>query len=269
MCDLGHKALAVNLSDLAAMGAAPVAALVGLGGPPRALGVEEVEALYSGIEALAARAGVTVAGGDVTDAPALVLSVAAIGRMPEGARPVLRDGARPGDLLVVSGPLGAAAAGLLLLEDPLLATGVPEAEALRSAHLRPEPRLAAGRALAELGATAMIDCSDGLALDAARLAEASGLAVTIDLARIPVAPGVARVAAAAAREPDVLAATGGEDYELVAALPAEVDWPFGRRGHGQLAIQGLAVVGAFTEGTGVRIVRDGREVPLAKLGWEH
>ena len=267
--DVGHKALAVNLSDLAAMGAAPVAALVGLGAPPASLGAEEVDAIYGGMEALAARAGATLAGGDVTRAPQLVLSVAAIGRMPEGARPVLRSGARAGDVLAVTGPLGAAAAGLLLLEDPLLATGVPEADALRAAQARPEPRLEAGRALSAQGATAMIDCSDGLVIDAARLAEASGLAVTIDLDRVPVAPGVARVAAAAGREADVLAATGGEDYEIVAALPPDATWPFGRRTHGQSALDELTAVGSLTEGSGVRVIRGGREVSLPRQGWEH
>jgi thiamine-monophosphate kinase len=256
--DLGHRALAVNLSDLAAMGAVPLVALVGLGTPGGAMGAGEVDALYGGMEALAARTGTTIAGGDVTAAPALVLAVTAIGRMPPGAAPVLRRGARPGDRLVVTGPLGAAAAGLLLLEDPLLATGVPEAEALRAAQLRPEPRLEAGRALARLGATAMLDCSDGLALDAARIAEASGLAVTVDLDRVPLAPGVARVAAAAGREADLLAGTGGEDYELLAAVPPDVALP-----------SGLVAVGAFAPGDGLRVLRGGAEVAIGHPGWEH
>ena len=116
--DLGWKALAVNLSDLAAMGAEPVAALVGLGLPAGALGPGDVDDLYAGMDELAAAAGVTVAGGDVTSCPALVLGVTAVGRAAAGAEPVRRSGARPGDLLCVTGRLGAAAAGLRLLEDP-------------------------------------------------------------------------------------------------------------------------------------------------------
>ena len=256
--DLGHRALAVNLSDLAAMGAVPVAALVGVGVPPEGLGAEEVDALYGGMEALAARTGTTVAGGDVTGAPALVLAVTAIGRMPPGAAPVLRRGARPGHLLVVTGPLGASAAGLLILDDPPLGAGVPEAGALRAAHLRPEPRLETGRALAALGAAAMLDCSDGLVLDATRIGEASGVGVVVDLDRVPVAPGVARVAAAAGLEADLLAATGGEDYELVAALPPGVPLP-----------PGVVVVGVFAPGAGARVLRAGAEVAVARPGWEH
>jgi thiamine-monophosphate kinase len=259
--DVGHKALAVNLSDLAAMGAGPVACLVGLGTP--ATGgpdAEEVDEIYRGMDALAERHGCTVAGGDTTQAPVLLLSVTALGRMEAGVAPVLRGGAGAGDVLCVTGPLGAAAAGLLVLEEPLLATGVAEAAELRRAHLRPEPRLDAGRALARGVATAMLDCSDGLALDALRLARASGLAATIDLERVPVAAGVARVAAAAGLEADVLAATGGEDYELIAAVPPD-----------RLAARpDLIAVGVLEPGEpGITLRRRGRELALPRLGWEH
>ena len=118
------------------------------------------------MEDLAARTGTTVAGGDVTGAPAARAGRDGHRADADRGGAVLRAGARPGDLLVVTGPLGASAAGLLILDDPLLGTGVPEAAALRAAHLRPEPRLETGRALAALGATAMLDCSDGLVLDA-------------------------------------------------------------------------------------------------------
>jgi thiamine-monophosphate kinase len=264
--DLGHKALAVSLSDVAAMGAEPVAAVVGLGLPADGgPSLEDIEALYGAMEALAARSGCTVAGGDTTEAPVLLLAVTVVGRVPAGGRVALRSGARPGDILCVTGALGASAAGLMLLEDPALAARVPEAEDLRRAHLRPEPRLAAGRALAAGGATALIDVSDGLALDALRLATASGGAAALDLERVPLAPGVAAVAVAAGREPDVLAATGGEDYELLAAVPeaalaalrAALDVPLSPVGR---VIAGLA---------GVRLLRDGQEIRPARLGWEH
>lgn len=218
--DLGHKALAVNLSDLAAMAAEPVAALVGLALPP-GLPDDAVDRLYAGMEELAARHGVTVAGGDLSAAPCLMLAVTAIGRAASGVTPVRRDGGAAGDLLCVTGRLGASAAGLLLLERPELAAAVPDpvAARLRAAHRRPEPRVAAGLALARAGARAMIDLSDGLALDALRLARASGLRAHVDPAALPVAEGVAEVARAAGRDPERLAAAGGEDFELLAALP--------------------------------------------------
>jgi len=266
LADLGHKALAVNLSDLAAMGAEPVAALVGLGLPPDGgPGAEEIDELYAGMEALAERTGVSVAGGDVSAAPVMVLSVCALGRMPAGVAPVLRSGARDGDLLCVTGALGAAAAGLLVLEDPGLRVPPDEAEALVAAHRRPEPRLAAGRALAAHGAHAMLDCSDGLALDALRMARASGLAAVIDLERVPLAAGLAAVAAASGREADLLAATGGEDYELIAAVaPADLD---ALRAALDVA---LTPVGRFSAGPpALRLLRAGEEVAAPRLGWEH
>jgi thiamine-monophosphate kinase len=267
MRDLGHKALAVNLSDLAAMAAEPVAALVGLCLTP-GVGDAEVDDLYEGVEALAARHGVTVAGGDVSAGPALVLAVTAVGRAGDGVAPVRRAGARAGDLLCATGALGAAAAGLLLLERPALASRVPEptAERLRAAHLRPQPRLEAGRALARAGARAMMDVSDGLALDALRMARASGLRALVELDALPLAEGVAEVAAAVGRDPRVLAATGGEDYELLAALPpgdldaarAALDCP-------------LTPVGRLEAGTPeLRAVdRAGDAVDLGPAGWEH
>jgi thiamine-monophosphate kinase len=264
--DLGHKALAVNLSDLAAMGADPVAALVGLGlpedGGPDA---DDIDDLYAGMEALAERSGVSVAGGDVSAAPVMVLSVCALGRMPEGVAPLLRSGARDGDLLCVTGALGAAAAGLVLLEQPGLVVDAAVAGRLVAAHRRPEPRLAAGRVLAAQGAHAMLDCSDGLALDALRMARASGLGVSVELEALPLADGVAVVAAASGREPDLLAATGGEDYELVVAVPpaalarlqAALDLP-------------LTVVGRFRGGAPeLRLQRGGEPVAAPRLGWEH
>ena len=266
--DLGHKALAVNLSDLAAMGAEPVAALVGLCLPPDAPGSEDLDALYDGMEALAGRHGVTLAGGDVTAGPALVLAVTALGRALPGVAPLRRSGGRPGDLLCVTGALGAAAAGLLLLEDPGLGAGLEPgvAEALRAAHRRPEPRVAAGRALAQGGARAMIDLSDGLALDGLRLARAGGVAARIELAALPLADGVAQVAAAAGRDAALLGAGGGEDYELLAAVPPE-------RLDALRSAAGvpLTPVGRLERGAPAAVAVDaaGREVPLAGLGWEH
>jgi thiamine-monophosphate kinase len=264
--DLGAKALAVNLSDLAAMGAVPVAAVVGLGLPPGYADGGDADALQQGLEETAAEHGLTIAGGDVSASPVLVVGVTVIGRSVAGLAPVTRAGGRAGDLLVVTGALGASAAGLLLLERPDLLPALAERDSLVDSHRRPVPRLAAGRALAAAGARAMMDVSDGLVIDATRLAAASGLRATVRLSAVPVAPGVAAVAAAAGREPAELAATGGEDFELLAALPpgrladvrARCDLP-------------LTVVGELAEGEPEVDVRDaaGAPVDLGRPGWEH
>jgi len=264
--DLGRKALAVNLSDLAAMGAVPVAVIVGLGLPPGALSPDEIDDIYAGMDDLARAHGVTVAGGDITTCPALVLAITAVGRPVEGVPPTLRSGARAGDVLCVTGVLGAAAAGLRLLDDPGLLPALPERAALIDAHRRPEPRLAAGRVLAARGARAMMDISDGLALDAGRMAAASGLRARIELSALPLAEGVAAVASAVGADPALMGATGGDDYELLAAVPAEA--LAGVRAGLELP---LTVVGVLGEGDpGVDLVdAAGGPVEPGRAGWQH
>jgi thiamine-monophosphate kinase len=219
---IGRKALATALSDLAAMGAEAGEAYVVLGAPPD-LTEEDCLELIDAILALAVETGTTLAGGDLTRVPALTLAVTVVGHAATPEQLIGRGGARPGDTLVLTGELGGAAAGLLLLEDPRLAAAVPEAtaERLRRRQLEPVPRLTAGRALAGAGARAMIDLSDGLGGDAGHLAARSGVGLRIDAAALPIAAGVAEIAAAAGRDPLELAASGGEDYELLAALPPE------------------------------------------------
>jgi thiamine-monophosphate kinase len=212
--DLGWKAIAVNLSDLAAMGAEPVCALVGLGLPP-GISPDMLDELYAGFDACASAYGAQVVGGDMTRAPVLTLSVTVLGR---AERPALRDGALPGDVVCVTGPLGGARAGFELLEG--LELSLPERAVLVERHVRPVPLIAEGRILAR-SSHAMMDLSDGLATDARRLAGASGASVRIDLDRVPVQAGAERVAQAVGRAPGWFAAAGGEDYELVCALPRE------------------------------------------------
>jgi thiamine-monophosphate kinase len=212
---IGRKALSTALSDLAAMGGEAGEAYVVLGAPEEMSEPELLE-VGEGLAAVARETGTTLAGGDLTRAAALTLAVTVVGHAARAEDFVTRAGARPGDALVVTGELGGAAAGLLLIEDESLSGD----DALRRRQLDPTPRLAAGMALAAAGATAMIDISDGLAGDAGHIAMASGVLLAIDATALPIVAGVAAVATAVGRDPLELAVAGGEDYELFAALPS-------------------------------------------------
>jgi thiamine-monophosphate kinase len=243
--DVGHKALASALSDLAAMGARSGEAYVALG-VPAGFGVERALELVEAMERLAERTQTTIAGGDVVSAPQLVVSVTVTGWADREDSLVYRDGARAGDLIGVTGELGGAGAGLRQLQADPGADG-PQVKRQR----RPEPRLQAGLALAAAGVSAMIDVSDGIATDARHLAERSGVAIEIELERLPVAEGADQE----------LAAGAGEDYELLFSAPPE------RRANVERSAD-VSWIGVAREGSGLRLL-DTRGQPLGLRGFEH
>jgi thiamine-monophosphate kinase len=267
--DVGGKAAARNLADVAAVGAVPVALLVGLAAPGD-LPVAWAEGLADGIAAESARAGAAVVGGDVSSADTIMIAITALGDLA-GRAPVTRAGARPGDVLAVAGVLGHSAAG-----QALLTAGLGEPASLVAAHHRPRPGYEAGPEAADLGATSMIDISDGLVADLRHVAQASGTAINIDTTRLVPAPDL--LAAAAALEaaggapPRGAAAggaageaalapplswllTGGEDHALAATFPADASLP-----------DRWTVLGQVRAGHGVSV--DGRPWH-GRAGWEH
>ena len=259
VADVGHKALAVALSDLAAMAAEPGEAYISLG-IPSDLSESDVLSLAASIEALAKETGVTVAGGDLVRSPTLFCSVTVVGWSDDAKQLIGRGGAKAGDGVFVSGPLGGAAAGLALLEGAA-GSGLDRklGEALISAQLRPQPRFDCARRLRSASADALIDLSDGLATDAGEIAARSGVTIEIDLAAIPLAAGVEQIAAELGRDAAQFAASGGEDFELCVCMP-----------EGAAAnVAGLIRVGGVFDGPAeVRFVgRGGEQVELH--GYEH
>ena len=263
---LGRRAAAVNLSDVAAMGGRPTHALVSLA-LPADTEVEWVERLYDGLRDGFAEHGAAVIGGNLSGSSTeIVIDVTLHGEVDEASL-LRRSGARPGDAVLVTGDLGAARAGLLALDACL--TG-ESADAAAQAHLVPTARVDEGLAIAASGlATAAIDVSDGCAADLGHLCEASGTGARVFADRLPVSPAARDVAANLGFDPLLAALHGGEDYELIvtcAAHDADALIEAVRRATGTP----LTAVGEITDAPGLRLVEPGgNERLLDSAGWDH
>jgi thiamine-monophosphate kinase len=289
--DVGWKALASNVSDIAAMGGEPRHALVSVS-VPRSRDPERVRRLYDGLYACADRYGVAVVGGDTTSSPERLVVTVALGGAVEAGKAVTRGGARPGDLVFLTGPVGLSAAGLHWLTAAAAAAGgdatgpVPIAAAeaagtaaLVRAHRRPEPSVAAGRLLAASGAcTSLNDVSDGLASEAREIAEASGAALVIRERLLPVRGDLAAYARAAAGGDDARAGEllldwmlgGGEDYALLGTLdPAGLDRLGAAFRAAGLELHVIGAVEAGPPGLWLEPADGGRRRPVEARGYNH
>jgi thiamine-monophosphate kinase len=246
--DVGGKAAARSLADVAAMGAVPLGLLVGLAAPS-GLPVAWAQEFASGLAEEATRAGAHVIGGDVSQASPIMVAVAAIGTMA-GGEPVTRSGALPSDVVAVTGGLGLSAAGLALLQ-----AGRTEPAAAVAAHRWPRPPYEAGPEAAALGATSMIDVSDGLLADLDHIATASGVLIDVEKARLEFAAPVQAAARALRHDPVDWVLSGGEDHALAATFPPDARLP-----------SHWTVIGRVHEGQGIRV--DGANYG-GQLGWQH
>jgi thiamine-monophosphate kinase len=263
--EVGRRALAGALSDLAAMGASPGEAYLMLGLPAQ-FGHHRAIELARAMGALAARTGTAIVGGDVVAAPVLTVSVTAVGWADTAEELVGRDGAQVGDLVGVTGQLGSAGAALAVMEGR--APRTPQALAALARARSPMPRLDEGSALAAAGVHAMVDLSDGLATDAAHIGHRSEKCLRVELAELPLADGVAEVAAELGVAPWRLAATGGEDYELcfTAAAKDRAAVEDAVRALGEVDV---AWVGEVVDGPPGVSLSDERGEAVALEGFEH
>jgi thiamine-monophosphate kinase len=255
--NLGWKALAVNMSDIAAMGGTPEYTLVTLGLPEDVL-VEDVLQMYEGMLEISNRFGVAIAGGDITASQTLFISIAVNGS--SDGKPLLRAGVKPGDLIALTGYTGLAAAGRKLLESNKAELDSPSVHAF----LKPSPRLAEGKLILESGGHACIDISDGLAADLGHICQASKVGAVIHVDKIPIHPELKSEFPGQALD---LALGGGEDYELLFTAPAEVIARIKVKSQTLVSIIGEIVAGNSGH---VRILdRAGEEYHLKNPGWNH
>ena len=262
--EIGHRALASNLSDIAAMGARPVLATVALG-VPQDMRPDQLLAVYAGIDQLARLHACVIAGGDIVRSPSLLLSITIVGEVRR-THIKRRSRARKNDILVVTGPLGASRAGLDSFAHVDALDGELLAQARRK-HAMPEPRLAEGKWLAASEYVhAMMDLSDGISVDVARLGSASKLAA--ELSEIPVAPSAQAMAAALGCDAVDYAVAGGEDFELLAAVAPRAVRHLSERFKKRFG-RPLYPIGRLHEGTGVSLRNGSSLMPLYATGWDH
>ena len=259
--ELGWKALAVNLSDIAAMGGLPRYALVSLALPDNTE-VDDVTALYNGILGLAEQFGVAIIGGNISRALLVVINITVLGNISPGKNILSRSTARPGELVAVTGHLGAAAAGLEMLTQGLK-FDLQATAYFRGAFFHPNPRISEGQLLVEHGVKTAIDLSDGLLSDLNQLCKASHVGARVETQRVPVAP---RVKAHFGERALEMALSGGEDYELLFTGKAEVIDAVKSK-----AACPVTVIGEITGGkAGITLVDSmGKPVNLDRRGWEH
>ncbi|MDW7650689.1 MAG: thiamine-phosphate kinase [Bacillota bacterium] len=266
--DLGYKSLAVNLSDIAAMGGLPRHAYVALA-LPRGFSVAFILEFYRGMQSLAERHGVAISGGDIVGSPGPVMISVTVQGEVDRERALLRSGAGPGDLLCVTGELGASAAGLLLLQNEI---NCPEEirKAALEAHLRPVPRIGEAAFLASGGqVTAAMDISDGLLKDLGEICEASGCGALLFAEKIPVHPAAEAIARLRDVDPLALAVNGGEDYEILCAVkPAAFDKL--AAAYRERFGTDLHPIGEVTTGSEMLMVtKDGKRETLSFKGFQH
>ncbi len=259
--DLGWKSLAVNLSDIAAMGGTPVHALISLGLLPETE-VEQATELYRGMAEIAREFGLSIIGGDTTEAPVLIISPTVTGRT-EKDQLMTRSGAKPGDLIAVTGNLGASAAGLKLLQGEIHLDSEAESN-LKNAHRRPFPRINEGKILVQCGVKSAIDISDGLIADLTHICQSSQVGARVFAENIPIHPNVENCFP---EEALFLALSGGEDYELLFTAHEEIIEA--AKQHLSVSITVIGEIISESPGNVTVLDKNGNPIIPQKVGWEH
>lgn len=267
--DLGHRVLAVSLSDIAAMGARPRFALISLLLSPR-LDAAILDGIYAGLREEAARFGVAIVGGNIArNAERLIIDITLLGTGRRGQL-LQRNNAQAGDVVMITGNLGSAAAGLLVLENQQLASKfTPEsiAEVLK-AQRTPTPRVEVGQWLAQHNVTTGIDISDGLAADLSHICKTSGVGASIQAELLPMLPEVVTIAKLTGREPLDLALFGGEDYELLFTVPMACADQLAHELFAATSVK-VTAIGNIVQEQVLTLIRHGKPAPLPSAGWDH